>query len=129
MARLTEYATQEGFVVSRVVTEIGSGLNGHRDRLAHCLGNSEVKNILIEHRDRLTRFGFEWIQILMQSSGRKILVMDDTELKGDSDDLVRDMVDILTSFCARLYGKRSAAHRVKQAMSVIEGKRGNHDKN
>ncbi len=57
--------------------------------------------VLVEHRDRLVRFGSEYIESALSSAHRKVLVMEQKEL---NDDLVQDMIDVLTSFCARLYG-------------------------
>jgi predicted site-specific integrase-resolvase len=103
--------------VAKTVTEIGSGLNGRRRKLMRLLSDPEVTTIIVEHRDRLARFGFEYIETALMAQGRKIIVMEPGEVK---DDLVQDMIEVLTSFCARLYGKRSARNRVKKAMEVIE---------
>lgn len=81
------------------------------------LSDPEVTTIIVEHRDRLARFGFEYIEAALMAQGRKIIVMEPGKVK---DDLVQDMIEVLTSFCARLYGKRSARNRVKKAMEVIE---------
>lgn len=113
--------------MSEVVTEIGSGLNGNRKKLIQLLKNKKAQIILIEHRDRVTRFGFEFIEAALESAGRSIVVMEEKELSGDKKDLVRDMIEILTSFCARLYGKRSAEHRAKKAVKFLEENDGNHD--
>ena len=126
VARLCVYATSRGLVVSQVVTEIASGMNGSRSRLIHLLENGKVNCILVEHRDRLTRFGFEYIEALMRSSGRSILVLEEKEIKEDKDDLVRDMIEVLTSFCARLYGKRSAENRARKAIRILERENADH---
>lgn len=81
------------------------------------LSDPEVTTIIVEHRNRLARFGFEYIEAALMAQGRKIIVMEPGKVK---DDLVQDMIEVLTSFCARLYGKRSARNRVKKAMEVIE---------
>jgi len=81
------------------------------------LSDPEVTTIIVEHRDRLARFGFEYIEAALMAQGRKIIVMEPGEVK---DDLVQDMIELLTSFCARLYGRRSARNRVKKAMEAIE---------
>jgi putative resolvase len=129
VARLCQYATSKGWVISEVVTEIGSGLNGNRKKLIQLLKDRKAQLILVEHRDRLTRFGFEFIQAALESTGRSIVVMEEKELsdKRDKKDLVRDMIEVLTSFCARLYGNRSAEHRAKNAVKYIEENHGNHD--
>lgn len=80
------------------------------------LTNPEVKIILVEHRDRLMRFGSEYVESALAAQNRQIIVADSTELK---DDLVQDMIEVLTSFCARLYGRRSAKNKAKKALEVI----------
>lgn len=89
-----------------VVSETGSGLNGNRPKLKKLLQRDV--DILVEHRERLARFGFEYIEAALAGQGRKITVLDKNELE---DDLVRDMTEVMTSFCARLYGKRGAKNR------------------
>jgi len=59
-ARLVEYASQQGWAVTKAVSEIGSGLNGHRPRLMRLLSGPKVTTIVVEHRDRLMRSGFEY---------------------------------------------------------------------
>ena len=115
LGRLAEYASKEKLPVLRSVSEIGSGLNGHRTKIMKLLGDPAVGTIVVEHRDRLARFGCEYIEAAMSASGRKLLVMDQTEMK---DDLVQDMVDVLTSFCARLYGRRAAKNRAAKALAA-----------
>lgn len=118
IARLSARVTAVGFPVGLVVREIGSGLNGHRPKLMKLLGNPQVKIIAVEHRDRLMRFGCEYVESALAAQGRRILVIDETELK---DDLVQDMIDVLTSFCARLYGRRSAKNKAQKAVEVLTG--------
>lgn len=72
------------------------------------LRSPEYGAIVVEHRDRLARFGSEYIEAALAASGRRLIVIEPDEVK---DDLVQDMIDVLTSFCARLYGRRSARRR------------------
>lgn len=74
-----------------------------------------MSRIIVEHRDRFARFAVEYVEAALSSQGRKLIVVDPSEL---DDDLVRDMTEILTSFCARLYGRRAAANRAHQAVQV-----------
>jgi putative resolvase len=69
----------------------------------------------VEHRDRITRFGFEHLAASMSACGRRIVVLDATETR---DDVVRDVTEVLTSLCARLYGRRSASRRAAKAVAV-----------
>lgn len=82
-----------------MVAEVGSGLNGHRKGLSAVLRSPECGVIVVEHRDCLTRFGSEYIEAALAAPGRRLVVVDPEEVK---DDLVQDMMDVLTSMCARL---------------------------
>jgi putative resolvase len=108
LARLSVYAAEQGLHVVESVSEVGSGLNGKRRALLRLLSDARIETIVVEHRDRLARFGSDYIEAALAASGRKLIVVDPSEMK---DDLVADMISILTSFCARLYGKRSARNR------------------
>lgn len=116
IGRLASFAVSKGWSVSQTVTEIGSGLNGHRPKLMKLLADPAVAVIVVEHRDRLMRFGSEYVESSLKAHGRQLVVVDQTELK---DDLVQDMIEVLTSFCARLYGRRSAASKAKKAIDAI----------
>lgn len=98
-----------------VVSEVGSGMNDRRKKLNSVLGDPDADVIVVEHRDRLTRINFGLLESALRASGRRIVVVDDTEV---DDDIVRDMTEVLTSFCARLYGKRSAKNRAHAAMEA-----------
>ncbi|MES1265067.1 MAG: IS607 family transposase [Variovorax sp.] len=113
VARLTTYAVAQGWRVTGVVSEVGSGMNGRRPKLRQLLADAKVQIIVVEHRDRLTRFGFEYLEAALYASGRHLRVVEDVELSGD---LARDMCEVLTSFCARLYGRRSAKRKAAAAL-------------
>ena len=76
-----------------------------------------MTTILVEHRDRFARFGSEYIAASFEASGRRIVVVDNAEV---DDDLVRDITEVLTSFCARLYGRRASAHRAAKALAAAQ---------
>ncbi|WP_084031239.1 IS607 family transposase, partial [Mycobacterium avium] len=105
VARMTAWATEQDLTVGQVVVEVGSGLNGKRPKLRRILSDPDAKVIVVEHRDRLARFGVEHLQAALSAQGRRIVVADPGET---TDDLVRDMIEVLTSMCARLYGRRGA---------------------
>ncbi len=115
VARVTEWATSQEISVDRVVTEVGSALNGHRRKFLALLGDPCVSRIIVEHRDRFARFAVEYVEAALSAQGRELIVVDPAEV---DDDLVRDMTEILTSFCARLYGKRAAGNRVRRVVEV-----------
>ena len=118
VGRVVEWATGQGHRPDEVVKEIGSGLNGNRSRLRRLVADPLVKTIVVEHRDRLCRFGFEYLEASLMGRGARILVMDDAELE---DDLVRDVTEVMTSLCARLYGRRSARRRAERALAAAAG--------
>lgn len=117
VARLTEWATASGHAVGEVVTEVGSGLNGKRAKLRRVLSDPAAGVVIVEHRDRLARFGTEYLEAALAAQGRKIVVTDPGET---SDDLVRDMIEVLTSMCARLYGRRGARNRAMRAVNAAK---------
>jgi predicted site-specific integrase-resolvase len=117
VARVSTWATSQGLSIDRVVTEIGSGLNGKRRKFLALLADPSVTTIVVEHRDRFARFGSEYVAASLQANGRRLVVVDDAEV---DDDLVRDMTEVLTSFCARLYGRRAAAHRAAKALAPAQ---------
>lgn len=108
---------QSGHKVDEYVTETGSALNGARPKLKRMLSDPKVTTVIVEHRDRLTRFGFDYIEAALSGRGGKIIVLDNAEVE---DDLMRDVTEVLTSLCARLYGRRGAASRAKRALKAAE---------
>ena len=117
-ARLVTFATEKGHKVGKVVEEVGLGLNGDRAKLLAVLQDPSIGGIVVEHRDRLVRFGAEYVEAAMSASGRRLTVMEQGEVE---DDLVRDMTEVLTSFCAKLYGRRSAKDRARRALEAAKG--------
>ena len=113
VGRIVEWATKQGYLPSEVVKEVGSGLNGNRRGLRRVLGDHSVSTIIVEHRERLCRFGFEYVETALTGRGARLIVMEDDEVE---DDLVRDTVEVMTSLCARLYGRRSAKRRAERAV-------------
>ena len=118
VARLSEFAAENGLRVVEVVKEVGSGLNGHRRAMLKILRNPAINIIVVEHRDRLMRFGIEYVEAALTAQGRKLMVIDPEEMK---DDIVRDLHEVIVSLCARLYGKRSAKNRAKRAIEAATG--------
>ena len=117
VGRVVEWATQQGLRPDEVVKEVGSGLNGNRRRLRRLVADHTVGTIVVEHRERLSRFGIEYVEAALEGRGARILVMDEAELE---DDLVRDVTEVMTSLCARLYGRRSARRRAERALAAAK---------
>jgi putative resolvase len=117
VARLSAWAAQTGLPVVRVEAEVGSGMNGARAKARRLLADPEVTVVVVEHRDRLGRMNTELAEAALAAHGRRLVVVDDGEV---TDDLVRDMIEVLTSFCARLYGRRSARNRALKALGCAQ---------
>jgi putative resolvase len=92
-------------------------MNGTRSKLCRLLADPEVTVVVVEHRDRLARMNAELVEATLSAHGRRLVVLDGGEV---TDDLVRDMVEVLTSFCARRYGRRAARHRAEKALRCAE---------
>ena len=114
--RLQAFAQEQGWTAVTVVTEIGSGVNGKRKNLLRILRDPQVVRIVMEHRDRLARFGCDVLEAALAASGRHVVVRADGDV---TDDLVHDVLDIRTSACGRRYGRRSARHRARQALEAM----------
>lgn len=117
VARLSAWAAKAGHRVVRVEAEVASGMNGCRSKARRLLADSQVTTVVVERKDRLGRMNVELVEAVLSATGRRLLVLDDGEAE---DDLVRDMVEVLTSFCARLYGRRSAKDRARKALEAAE---------
>lgn len=115
---LWSYAGQNRIQLDAVVSEIASGLNDRRPKLRRLLADPTVQTVVVEHRERLARFGAGVVEAMLEARGGSLIVVNDTEVP---DDLVRDMTEILTCFCARLYGKRSAANKARRALEAANG--------
>ena len=116
-ARLSSWAARAGLPVARIEAEVGSGMNGTRAKARRLLAGPAVTVVVVEHRDRLGRMNTELAESALAAGGRRMVVIDDGEV---TDDLVRDMVEVLTSFCARLHGRRSARNRALKAVGCAQ---------
>jgi predicted site-specific integrase-resolvase len=118
VARVTAWAVSQGLTVGKVVTEVGSALDGHRREFLALLRDPSVAVIVAEHRARFARFGAEYVEAALAAQGRRLLVAGPSEV---GDDLVRDVTEILTCLYAGLYGRRAAADRAARAVAAITG--------
>lgn len=115
--RCEAFCQAKGLPVSKVYKEIASGMNDTRKYLFKML-ESKPTTIVIENKDRLTRFGFNYLKFFLKKNGCKILILN--EDKENETDLIKDMVSIMTSFCCRLYGLRRGQHKIKKIKEIID---------
>jgi predicted site-specific integrase-resolvase len=117
MQRLKDYAAAKGYQVSKEVAEIASGLNDRRPKLEKLLADSSIGTIVVENRDRLTRFGSHSIETLLEAQGRHLEMI----FSGDTgDELVDDFVAVITSMAARIYGRRQSKRRAEKIKQCVE---------
>ena len=116
--RLVAYCAARGYQVAKVVKEIGSGINDSRPKFLALLADQGIGTIVIEHKDRGTRFGFRYIETLLDVQDRKIEVVNQAE--NNTEDLLADLTAIIYSFCARLYGQRRAKRKTEKIVQELE---------
>jgi predicted site-specific integrase-resolvase len=117
MERLKDYAAAHGYQVTRMVQEIGSRLNERRPKFLKLLTDPSLGVIILEHRDRGTRFGFIYIEQLLVMQGRRLEVVFP---KDTDDDLVNDFVSIITSMAVRIYGRRNSRRKAERIQQCVE---------
>jgi putative resolvase len=119
VSRLTQWAAAASASarVVRVEAEVASGVTGRRPKLRRLLADPAVRTVVVTHRDRLARMNAELVEAALWAHGRRLVMLDDGE---ETDDLLRDMVEVLTGWCARLYGRRSARNRALKAVRCAE---------
>lgn len=115
--RMARFANARGLSVVRVVKEVGSGVNDHRVKLTRVLNDDDWGTLVVEHKDRLTRVGFEWFRVLLARQGKRIIVANEAD--DDRSDLMADFTSIIYSFAARLYGLRGAKERTKRTVRAF----------
>jgi putative resolvase len=118
--RLVAYCAARGYQVAKVVTEVGSGINDARPKLLALLADQGIGVIVVEHKDRLTRFGYRYLDTLLKNQGRAIEVVNQVE--NGTEDLLADLAAIVYSFCARLYGQRRAKRKTEMIVRELEAK-------
>jgi putative resolvase len=115
--RLVHYCEAKGYQIHRVVKEVGSGVADNRQKFLALLGDPTITRIVVEHKDRSTRFGFRYLEVLLELQGRSMEVVN---LADDGrEDLLDDLVAIVYSFCARLYGQRRAKRKTERVTEAL----------
>ncbi len=122
--RVLDYCAARGYQVAQVVREIGSGVNDTRPKLLKLLTDPTVTLIVVEHKDRLTRFGFNYLEQLLAMQGRQIEVIN--LANNGKEDLLQDFVSIITFFCARLYGQRRSKRKTERIIAELQNSEEGH---
>jgi predicted site-specific integrase-resolvase len=118
LVRLRNYASAKGYTIIREIKEIGSGLNDHRQQLEKILQDDSWNILIVEYKDRLARFGLNYLSILLNKQNKNIEVINETF--GEKEDLMQDFVSIITSFTARLYGLRRSKRKTEEIIKQLK---------
>jgi putative resolvase len=116
--RLYEFCISRGFVIDQQIKEVASGLNDFRPKLQKLLEDDTVTHIIVENKDRLTRFGFNYINLFLRKNGVELIVCNRSDEKDV--DLMQDFVSIITSMAARLYGARRFVNKKQRILEILE---------
>ena len=116
--RLISYCIAKGYKIHKNVCEFGSGINDKRPKLQDLLENQDFTKIVVEHKDRLTRLGFNYLDVLLKVLGKEIEVINNAE--NDESDIIQDFTSIITSFCARIYGNRRSKRKIEKLIEEVK---------
>lgn len=114
--RLSEYCAKHNLYVEHIIKDVGSGLNDKRigfNQLTNLVINGKVNKVIIEHKDRLTRFQFNFIKKMFETFGADVIVIDDKDEISDAEELTRDMMSLLACFSGKYCGKQCLENRIK----------------
>lgn len=112
--RLSDFTIKNGWVIDTVVKEVASGLNDKRPKLQAILNTTDKIRLIVEHKDRLTRFGFNYIETLLNG---EIVVVNRAD--SDKEDLMQDLISVITSMVARYYGNRKGSIKTKEIINKL----------
>lgn len=114
--RLSEYCAKHNLFVSHIIKDVGSGLNDNRsgfNKIIDLIIKKNINKLVIEHKDRLTRFQFNFIQKMFNSYGCEVIIVNNADVSSE-EELATDMMSLLASFSGKFYGRRSAEKKKKE---------------
>lgn len=116
--RLEDYCFAKGYHIYKIIKETGSGINDNRKKLLSVLTDQKVTKIVVEHKDRLTRFGYNYLLTLLNEKKVDIEIVN--EATTDKEDLMQDLISIITSMCARYYGQRRSKRKTEKIIKDLK---------
>ena len=116
--RLVSFCNAKGWGVDEAISEIGSGLNDSRPKLMKILEQAKATRLVVEHKDRLSRFGVNYIKVLCSHIGCELVIINNAEC--DKEDLMQDFISLVTSFTARVYGLRCSRRKTEQLIREMK---------
>lgn len=121
--RLTQYSAMKSYQAVQIVKEIASSVNDSRQKLLSLLKDRSITLLVVEHKDRLIRCDFRYLDTLLELQGRGIKVVNLAE--NDQADLVQDLASGVSSFCARLYRQQRAKRKTERIVKELADGEGN----
>jgi putative resolvase len=130
---LLDFANAKGIIIDEVIEDIGSGLNYNRKKwnklIEHCMEN-KIDSIMVTHKDRFIRFGYEWFERFLGKYDVKIIVVNNETLS-PNEELVQDIISILHVFSCKIYGMRKYKKKIEEdeeiAKSIQNGNKSNRE--
>lgn len=116
--RLKDYSIARGYKIYKIVKEIGSGLNDNRKQLGQILVDPNYNILVVEHKERLARFGTNYIELLLKELDKELEIVNQSEDK--QDELMEDLIAIITSFCSRIYGLRRSKRKTEKIIAELK---------
>jgi len=115
--RLIQFCNARGWITNKNIKEIGSGLNDSRPKLEKVLREGRLSKLVVEHKDRLARFGVRYIELLCYHIDCELIILN--QQVNNKEDLIQDFVSVITSFCARIYGQRRSKRKTEQLIKEL----------
>jgi len=115
---LIDFCNAKGWQTQENIQEICSGVNDNRKKLTKILSEAKVTKLVVEHKDRLTRFGFQYIEQWAKQAQCEIIIINQTN--SEKEDIIQDFISIITSFCAKIYGQRRGKRKTEQIIKELE---------
>lgn len=121
LERCKQFSLAKGLTVVGEYKEVASGLNENRKQLWKILNRNDYNYLIVEHKDRLSRFGVSFIEGLLREKGIELLVINEVVEKDKREELMEDFVSIVTSFCSRIYGSKRKKRTEEIINTIKEG--------
>lgn len=119
---LRQFANARGIIVNEVLEDIGSGLNYNRKKwnklIEECIAG-EIKSIIIAHKDRFIRFGYDWFERFLKANGVDLIVVNNGSLS-PQEEMIQDLISIIHVFSCRIYGMRKYKKKIEEDEDIVK---------
>ena len=119
---LKQYANAKGIIVDEIFEDVGSGLNYNRKKwnklLEDCMLGM-IKTVIVAHKDRFIRFGYDWFERFLKSNGVEIIVVNN-EVLSPQEEMIQDLINIIHVFSCRIYGLRKYKKKIEEDDGIVK---------